>query len=228
MGREAEETNWKLASEKAEVESVRKAEVESARKATEAEVEKKLEAERAKVSKVESARKQAEQARLRAEYKAPRNTKRAEELAQRVEVLQRKLAEPPIPAPADPFTDPMGLSEYAYHMAFADGMRTLRQSTWAQDSVVLEEHLKEYATDPDHTVPSTFTLQFRDLKTKYGIDLSWFPRPEQLVDLPEEEEPTASEPTILTTTEGDLAELVEGTSGEAQGVRDAPSEATEG
>lgn len=95
-------------------------------------------------------------------------------------------------------------------MAFADGNRTLRQSTWSQASVVLDEHLKEYATDPKHVVPPTFMLQFRELETKYGVDLSRFPHPEQLVKPPEEEEPPAPKPSNSAVTEGNLAEPIGG------------------
>lgn len=52
----------------------------------------------------------------------------------------------------------MGLSVYAYHMAFADAICELRKEQ--QPTTVLEGYLKEYVTDPKIEVPSLFSLQF--------------------------------------------------------------------
>ncbi|KAL6552229.1 hypothetical protein OROGR_008383 [Orobanche gracilis] len=92
-----------------------------------------------------------------------------------------------------PSPDAALVGEFSYYMAFADSLRVASRAGVETGPMV--ELLRGYATEnpmhPDYPLP------ILDLQTVHRIDLSWYPRPEQLV-LPPADEPA--------TTDGDAAE----------------------
>ncbi|KAL6527274.1 hypothetical protein OROGR_016364 [Orobanche gracilis] len=96
-------------------------------------------------------------------------------------------------ADRSPSPDAALVGEFSYYMAFADSLRV--SSKAGVEVGPLVELLRGYATEnpmhPDYPLP------ILDLQTVHGIDLSWYPRPEQLV-LPPADEPA--------TADGDAAE----------------------
>ncbi|KAL6544118.1 hypothetical protein OROGR_010615 [Orobanche gracilis] len=89
-------------------------------------------------------------------------------------------------ADRSPSPDAALVGEFSYYMAFADSLRTASKAGIEVGSLV--GLLRDYATDnpmhPDYPLP------ILDLQTVHGIDLSWYPRPEQLVLPPSGESAT--------------------------------------
>ncbi|KAL6498007.1 hypothetical protein OROGR_028404 [Orobanche gracilis] len=74
------------------------------------------------------------------------------------------------------------VGEFSYYMAFADSLRTASKAGIEVGPLV--ELLRNYATEnPMHP---DYPLLIPDLQTVHGIDLSWYPRAEQLVLPPDE------------------------------------------
>ncbi|KAL6553900.1 hypothetical protein OROMI_019573 [Orobanche minor] len=95
-------------------------------------------------------------------------------------------------ADRSPSPDAAVVGEFSYYMAFADSLRTASRAGIEVGPLV--ELLRNYATEnpmhPDYPLP------ILDLQTVHGIDLSWYPRSDQLVL------PTAD---VSTTEGGDAA-----------------------
>ncbi|KAL6559692.1 hypothetical protein OROGR_004809 [Orobanche gracilis] len=76
-----------------------------------------------------------------------------------------------------PSPDAALVGEFSYYMAFADSLRTASKAGIEVGPLV--GLLRDYATEnpmhPDYPLP------ILDLQTVHGIDLSWYPRPEQLI-----------------------------------------------
>ncbi|KAL6509388.1 hypothetical protein OROGR_022698 [Orobanche gracilis] len=90
-------------------------------------------------------------------------------------------------ADRSPSPDAALVGEFSYFMAFADSIRVSSKAGIEVGPLV--ELLKGYATEnpmhPDYPLP------ILDLQTVHGIDLSWYPRPDQLVLPPSGETATA-------------------------------------
>ncbi|KAL6562309.1 hypothetical protein OROGR_003316 [Orobanche gracilis] len=90
-------------------------------------------------------------------------------------------------ADRSPSPDAALVGEFSYYMAFADSLRV--SSKAGVEVGPLVELLRDYATEnpmhPDYPLP------ILDLQTVHGIDLSWYPRPDQLV-LPRSGESSAA------------------------------------
>ncbi|KAL6506259.1 hypothetical protein OROGR_024440 [Orobanche gracilis] len=105
-------------------------------------------------------------------------------------------------ADRSPSPDAALVGEFSYYMAFADSLRTASNAGIEVGPLV--ELLRNYATkNPMH---SDYPLPILDLQTVHGIDLSWYPRAEQLV-LPPDESATegGDEAEGSKTTGGDDA-----------------------
>ncbi|KAL6507676.1 hypothetical protein OROGR_023871 [Orobanche gracilis] len=85
-----------------------------------------------------------------------------------------------------PSPDAALVGEFSYYMAFADSLRTASKAGIEVGPLV--GLLRDYATEnpmhPDYPLP------ILDLQTVHEIDLSWYPRPEQLVLPPSGESAT--------------------------------------
>ncbi|KAL6548830.1 hypothetical protein OROHE_008675 [Orobanche hederae] len=80
-------------------------------------------------------------------------------------------------ADRSPSPDAAVVGEFSYYMAFADTLRTASRAGLEVGPLV--ELLRSYATEnPMH---SDYPLPILDLQTVHGIDLSWYPRSEQLI-----------------------------------------------
>ncbi|KAL6578672.1 hypothetical protein OROMI_008888 [Orobanche minor] len=80
-------------------------------------------------------------------------------------------------ADRSPSPDAAVVGEFSYYMAFADTLRTALRAGIEVGPLV--ELLRNYAAEnpmhPDYPLP------ILDLQTVHGIDLSWYPRSEQLI-----------------------------------------------
>ncbi|KAL6538776.1 hypothetical protein OROMI_025102 [Orobanche minor] len=81
-------------------------------------------------------------------------------------------------AKSDPSMDVEQTSEFAYYMAYVDAIRVAKRG-WLEVGPLVEA-FKVYV--PQHPLHPDFLLPILDLSTEYGVDLSWYPRPDSLAD----------------------------------------------
>ncbi|KAL6507352.1 hypothetical protein OROGR_023547 [Orobanche gracilis] len=137
----------------------------------------------------------ADQKAVAAEEKAELATKETTSMAAALELANLELVELKGKLEAielDPFLNVEYVGEFGYYLAYADVIRTSKKGGLEVGPLV--EAFKLYVSE--HPLDPVFMLPFLDLSTKHGVDLSWYPMHENLVEPETSEDASQEEPVV--------------------------------